>query len=83
MVNSMGPNITPTSYFQPMTPTTPYSSAPPKGEITTTKEEPALFLDTTKGNPNDVKGNTASTPVRPTSYQNLSFNPNGTYGRGA
>nr|KAJ0187760.1 hypothetical protein LSAT_V11C900500110 [Lactuca sativa] len=39
--------------------------------------------DTTKGNPNDVKGNTASTPVRPNSYQNLSFNPNGTYGRGA
>ncbi|CAI9302262.1 unnamed protein product [Lactuca saligna] len=65
-----------------MTPTTPYSPAPPKGEITATKEEPALSWETTKGNPNGVKGNTASTPLRPTSYQNLSFNPNGTYGRG-
>ncbi|CAI9280958.1 unnamed protein product [Lactuca saligna] len=72
----------PTSYFPPMTPTTPYSPTPPKGEITTTKEEHALSFDTTKGNPNGVKRNTASTPVRPTSYQNLSFNPNGTYRRG-
>ncbi|XP_023741916.1 YTH domain-containing protein ECT4 [Lactuca sativa] len=73
----------PTSYFPPMTPTTPYSPAPPKGEVTATKEEPALSLDTTKGNTNGVKGNTGSTPVRPTSYQNSSFNPNGTFGRGA
>ncbi|CAI9278752.1 unnamed protein product [Lactuca saligna] len=65
-----------------MAPTTPYSPAPPKGKITATKEEHALSLDTSKGNPNGVKRNTASTPVRPTSYQNLSFNPNGTYGRG-
>ncbi|CAI9292601.1 unnamed protein product [Lactuca saligna] len=72
----------PTSYFPPMTPTTPYSSAPPKGEITANKEEPTLSLDTTKGNPNGVKGNTASTTVRPTPYQNLSFKSNGTYGRG-
>nr|KAJ0192303.1 hypothetical protein LSAT_V11C800453680 [Lactuca sativa] len=58
----------PTSYFPPMTPTTPYSPVPLKGEITTTKKEPNLSLDTTKGNPNGVKGNTASTPVSPTSY---------------
>ncbi|KAI3791251.1 hypothetical protein L2E82_04955 [Cichorium intybus] len=64
----------PTSYFQPMTPTTPYTT-PPKGEVTT--DQSALSMDTTtKG----TKGNTGTTPVRPTSYQNLSFNPNASYG---
>lgn len=85
----------PSPYFQPMTPTSgPYSTpaaAPPKGEISTSAaaDQAPLSVDNANGNSNGivngggVKGNNGPAPVRPTTYQNSSFNANGSYGRGA
>uniref|UniRef100_A0A5B6YZK1 YTH domain-containing family protein n=1 Tax=Davidia involucrata TaxID=16924 RepID=A0A5B6YZK1_DAVIN len=83
----------PTPYFQPVTPSSgpynPSSAAPTKGEIISAAADQApLPVDTANGNSNGItnggsaKGNYGSEPTRPT-YQNTSFNSNGSYGRGA
>lgn len=83
----------PTPYFQPLTPTSgPYhtSTAPAKGEISTSAaaDQAPLSVDSANGNSNGitniggVKASSGAAPVRPT-YQNSSFNTNGSYGRGA
>lgn len=83
----------PTPYFQPLTPTSgPYhtSTAPVKGEISTSAaaDQAPLSVDSANGNSNGitniggVKASSGAVPVRPT-YQNSSFNTNGSYGRGA
>ncbi|KAK1435242.1 hypothetical protein QVD17_01003 [Tagetes erecta] len=82
----------PSPYFQPMTPISgPYASAaiPPKGENaqSAAAEQPSMTIDSANGNSNGivngVKGTNAPAPVRPTPYQNTSFNTFGSYGRGA
>lgn len=74
----------PTPYFQSMTPTSGQFSSPAvpsKGEIAT-----AAGADIAKpnglANNGGAKGNNGTTPARAT-YQNSSFNMNGSYGRGA
>lgn len=82
----------PTPYFQSLTPTSgPYSTpaAPTKGEMGTaaTGDQAPLSVDSANSKSNGVangggpKGNNATAPARAT-YQNSSFNVNGTYGRG-
>lgn len=71
-------------YFQPMTPTSgPYTTTtvPPKGESNTTASIDQTPLPVENGN--GVKGTNGQAPVRPTPYQNSTFNANGSYGRGA
>lgn len=87
-------------YFQPLTPTsapfTPSTVTPAAGDVTTSTatDQKPLPVETTNAKVNGtvanggVKGNnnTGSTPFKPTSYQNSSFNSNNnnnTYGRGA
>ncbi|PIN18623.1 putative high-glucose-regulated protein [Handroanthus impetiginosus] len=81
----------PTPYFQSLTPTSgPYPSpaATAKAEIATSAstDQASLPVDSTNSKSNGIansggaKGNNG--PVRPT-YQNSSYNVNGSYGRGA
>ncbi|KAH6829810.1 evolutionarily conserved C-terminal region 2 [Perilla frutescens var. hirtella] len=83
----------PTPYFQSLTPTSgPYPSpaAPGKGEIATAvaAEQVPLPVDSSNSKSNGIansgatKGNNGTAMARPT-YQNSSFNANGSYGRGA
>ncbi|KAL8480870.1 hypothetical protein ACS0TY_027408 [Phlomoides rotata] len=74
----------PTPYFQSLTPTSgqfPTPAAPAKGEIAN-----AAATDMPKSNglanSGGAKGNNGTAPARAT-YQNSSFNMNGSYGRGA
>ncbi|KAI3461911.1 hypothetical protein Pfo_018574 [Paulownia fortunei] len=83
----------PAPYFQSLTTTSgpyPTPAAPAKGEIATSAAaDPApLSVDSTNSKSNGIansggaKGNNGTAPVR-TTYQNSSFNVNGSYGRGA
>ncbi|KAL1569300.1 YTH domain-containing protein ECT4-like [Salvia divinorum] len=82
----------PTPYFQPMPPTNgPYSSgALAKGDIAASgcADQIPLPVDSSNSKSNGVassvaaKGNNGTVMARPT-YQNSSFNANGSYGRGA
>ncbi|KAH6811296.1 evolutionarily conserved C-terminal region 2 [Perilla frutescens var. frutescens] len=82
----------PTPYFQSLTPTSgtfPTPAAPAKGEIATSAaaDQAPLSVDSTNSKSNGLtnsggaKGNSGSAPAR-ASYQNSSFNANGSYGRG-
>ncbi|KAL6500061.1 hypothetical protein OROGR_027971 [Orobanche gracilis] len=83
----------PTPYFQSLAPTSgPYPTpAPAKGEVVTSAaaDQAPLSVDShsTKAKSNGIansggaKGNNGAAPVRAT-YQNSSFNMNGSYGRG-
>lgn len=76
----------PSPYFQPATPTSgPYSSNTnaSKGENTPSAAIDKTPLNPDNGKTNGVKGTAGPTSVRPTTYQNSTFNSNGTYGRGA
>ncbi|GFP95647.1 yth domain-containing family protein 2 [Phtheirospermum japonicum] len=83
----------PTPYFQSMTPTSgpyPTPAAPAKGEIAASAaaDQAPLSVDSTNSKSNPIantgggKGNNGTAPVRAT-YQNSSYNVNGSYGRGA
>ncbi|KAL6576671.1 hypothetical protein OROMI_010947 [Orobanche minor] len=85
----------PTAYFQSLAPTSgpyPTPTAPAKGEMVTSAaaDQAPLSVDShsTKAKSNGIansggaKGNNGAAPVR-TTYQNSSFNMNGSYGRGA
>ncbi|PIN05579.1 putative high-glucose-regulated protein [Handroanthus impetiginosus] len=81
----------PTPYFQPPT-SGPYSTpaAPAKGEIATSAaaDQVPLSVDSTNSKSNGIansggtKGNNGTAPTRAT-FQNSSFNVNGSYPRGA
>lgn len=81
----------PTPYFQSLTPTSgpfPTPAAPAKGEIAASAAaDQAPLSDSTNSKSNGLansggaKGNNGSAPARAT-YQNTSFNSNGSYGRG-
>lgn len=79
-------------YFQPLTPTSgPYTPSPaaPQSEVSTSvgADHKPLPVETVNGisngiaNGGSVKGNNVSAPL--STYQNSSFNSNGSYGRGA
>lgn len=81
----------PTPYFQPLNPTSgpyPTPAAPVKGEMSTTgaADQTNLAVESANGNANGianvggVKSSGGSVP--PKSYQNSSYNSNGSYGRG-
>ncbi|KAG8387393.1 hypothetical protein BUALT_Bualt02G0016600 [Buddleja alternifolia] len=79
----------PTPYFQSWTPTSgpyPTPAATTKGEIATTKatDQAPLSVDSTNTKSNGIanSGGAKGNATRPT-YQNSSFNANGSYGRGA
>jgi len=79
----------PTPYFQSMTPTNaqyPTPDATMKGVIAVTKatDQAALSVDSTNAKSNGIanSGGAKGNVARPT-YQNSSFNANGSYGRGA
>ncbi|XP_050110620.1 YTH domain-containing protein ECT4-like isoform X1 [Malus sylvestris] len=79
-------------YFQPLTPTSgPYTPNPaaPQTDVATSvaADQKPLSVETANGisngiaNSGGVKGNNVSAPL--STYQNSSFNSNGSYGRGA
>ncbi|KAM1995080.1 hypothetical protein ACFX15_028175 [Malus domestica] len=79
-------------YFQPLTPTSgPYTPSPaaPQTDVSTSAaaDQKPLSVETENGisngisNGGSVKGNNVSAPL--STYQNSSFNSNGSYGRGA
>ncbi|KAM1166651.1 hypothetical protein ACFX19_029313 [Malus domestica] len=79
-------------YFQPLTPTSgPYTPSPaaPQTDVSTSAaaDQKPLSVETANGisngisNRGSVKGNNVSAPL--STYQNSSFNSNGSYGRGA
>lgn len=84
----------PAPYYQPPTPPsgpyTPNQPAAPQGDVSTSvaPEPVPLPVEAAKGNSNGIangnanaNGNNASGPLKP-SYQNPSFNSNGSYARG-